>query len=917
MDEVASLVIKVLSEQVDTATRRLEQLERQSNETERATKKLGAVNFSAVAGQLAAFGVGVGALGFAAKKAAADWIEFDTAIKKVGSVASFTGKELKTLRKETLALSSALGVDATASAEGLYEALQADIPKENLVSFLSTATKTAVGGVTDVKSAVNSLTNVINSYGMDVGRADEISDKLFATVLYGKASFDQLGSSLAGATVPAAAMGVSLEEVLAMIAQITSLGTGTSEAVTQVARSIQALQDPSAEMLAVFRQMEVADGRAAIAKRGLVGTLEEVRKAYTGNDAAIIKATGSVIALAALQGTTGTKLQATADKLDKVTNSAGNNEKAFKANSDTVGSSINSIKSSVTLLVEEMENSFGVIAKFSDSLRGIAALMVQASSSSFTPDTKNAISLGGQLGVTTTLNQLDSLAAKQKELIALGADASKATDAYRKANFGYLPELFTNSGARNAELAQTNKEIAALQDNLNNLADTDKAFGQINYEVNKLTAEQKKATDPVAIEGYKLRIEALRGEYGLLESEIAGAAKAEEDKATATKKSTDEADKRAAEQLALAEKEAALAAEAKKTAIGTAKYALDLSTTEIEKLREKQADIRKGITLKKEEGGIDAEVGAKALANIDEQIKLLEKRDAKTGGGGGGGGAVGQIDAALDLPDLADPYGPKDAYAALREQEMAVADSYAKRREAILTNTKLTEDQRLALLADAQDKYKAIMAQADEARFQTSIKLASDTFGQLSDIAGAFGKKGAGMAKGFAVAQATVDMIGAAQAAYKATAGIAVVGPYLAPVAAAGALAVGAANVARIKSTDYAGAYEHGGMIPAGKTGLVGEAGAEFVQGPAVVTSARTTDSLLNRSENSTPRTEVKIYNYSGQPVEEKRTTQGDVEMVEIIVGRAAERVADDIHKGGNRISGAIEKKYNLTRGKA
>lgn len=920
MDEVASLVIKVLSEQVETATKRLATLENQSRETEREVKKLGAVNFKAVAAELAAYGVGIATLKREVDAAVSRWVEFDTAIKKVGSVATFTGGQFRQLRKETLALSAALGVDATKAAEGLYEAFQADIPKENAIDFLATATKTSIGGVTSVTSAVNSLTNVINAYGMDVGRAEEISDKLFATVLYGKASFDQLGTSLSGAAVPAAAMGVKFEEVLSMIAQITSQGTSTNEAITQIERSITALINPTEEMNAVFRQLGVESGRAAIAQYGLVGTLEQVRKAYSGNDAALVKAMGSVIAMSAVLGTTGSKLDNTADKLDKVTNSAGNNERAFRANGDTVGAAINSIKSSVTALVEEMENSFGIIAKFSEALRGISGLMKEVSSGSFTPDTRNAMGLGGQSGVMATLDQLDKLKAKQQELIKTGADASKATDAYRKANFGYLPELFTNAGARNAELAQTNKEVEALAKNLESTDDHTKAFGQINYEVNKLVSEQKKATDPIAVEGYTLRIQALRDEYAQLEGEVAGVAKAETDKKTATVEAAKAEDAVTAQRLKQAGIDLELAEEKKKSLIKTGTMAEDLATSEIEKLRQKQALIREAMASKDAESKLDEMVGTKAIANLDQQIKLLEEKDKKTAGGAAGGGGVGAGAtgfSALELPEINDPFDSGNLFEQLAKDEAEIAKSYARRREAILNETRLTEEQRLALLNEASEKYKSLMIKADEQRLQATLKTASDTFGQLASIAGAFGKKGAAMAKGFAIMQATIDMISAAQAAYKATVGIPYVGPYIAPVAAAAALAVGAGNIAKIKATEYSGAYEHGGMIPAGKFGVAGEAGPELVNGPAVVTSARTTAAAMRGGSNDAPRTRVVVHNYGNDRIEERRSQNGEEELVEFIVGQASQRVADDIAKGGTSVSKAMERKYSLTRGKS
>jgi TP901 family phage tail tape measure protein len=289
-DNVTSLQIKVVSDQVSAAEKRLTALELAAAKAEKQNDKLGKSAISMgdtfkKAGALANAAlatVGIGALGLAASVGTATqaWLSYDKAIKSVNSIAGLTQAKFKALRKDTLLLASALGVDATEAAKGLFDTFQADIPEADALAFLGSATKLAIGGGTTTSVAVNSITNVMKAYNLEASRATEISDKLFTTVLYGKAEFEGLGSALAGATVPGAALGVKFEEILAMITAITAQGTSTSESITQIERAMQALLNPSDEMLAVFKQIGVEGGRQAIANYGLVGTLEKVRQAY-------------------------------------------------------------------------------------------------------------------------------------------------------------------------------------------------------------------------------------------------------------------------------------------------------------------------------------------------------------------------------------------------------------------------------------------------------------------------------------------------------------------------------------------------------------------------------------------------------------------------------------------------------------
>jgi len=86
----------------------------------------------------------------------------------------------------------------------------------------------------------------------------------------------------------------------------------------------------------------------------------------------------------------------------------------------------------------------------------------------------------------------------------------------------------------------------------------------------------------------------------------------------------------------------------------------------------------------------------------------------------------------------------------------------------------------------------------------------------------AFGEKGFQLAKGIQAAQAVMDTHEAAIAAYKAMAGIPIIGPALGVAAAAAAIAYGTARVAAIKSAEYGG-EAHGGLgyVPREQTYLL------------------------------------------------------------------------------------------------
>lgn len=79
-----------------------------------------------------------------------------------------------------------------------------------------------------------------------------------------------------------------------------------------------------------------------------------------------------------------------------------------------------------------------------------------------------------------------------------------------------------------------------------------------------------------------------------------------------------------------------------------------------------------------------------------------------------------------------------------------------------------------------------------------SLGVMSDVFSTISELS----TEGSKEAKGFAIAAAVMDTLASAVGAYKSTVSIPYVGPILAPIAAATALAAGYAQVRKIQSTD-------------------------------------------------------------------------------------------------------------------
>ena len=132
-------------------------------------------------------------------------MNFETAMARVNTITDLSKQEFQELEKQTRQLSKTMGVDATDSANALYQAISAGVDPENAVSFLEDATKLAIGSSAELTSVVDTLTSVINAYGMEAEEADRISSILFNTEKMGKTTVAELSTVISRVTPIAAA----------------------------------------------------------------------------------------------------------------------------------------------------------------------------------------------------------------------------------------------------------------------------------------------------------------------------------------------------------------------------------------------------------------------------------------------------------------------------------------------------------------------------------------------------------------------------------------------------------------------------------------------------------------------------------------------------------------------------------------
>ena len=277
-----------------------------------------------------------------------------------------------------------------------------------------------------------------------------------------------------------------------------------------------------------------------------------------------------------------------------------------------------------------------------------------------------------------------------------------------------------------------------------------------------------------------------------------------------------------------------------------------LATTDIEKLTSEHVEALKAIDAKYE-----AEAEAIKEAQRQKEIEAIKNYNLIVSSEEELARQAIDQKAVLDLEKLTSDFDLK-----LLTQEQYETAKIALTEKTNIEIAKLDEDAK-------NKKQELLNKQLDAVKGGlTSIANIAELFAGKSK---ASQKRAFNIQKATNIATATIDTYMSAQSAYKSTIGVPVVGPVLAPLAAAGAIAAGLINIKKIKESKFDGGAEPsassggggggGGAVQAPQFNVVGNNGmnqlAQLQQKPVqayVVSSEMTSAQALerNRINNAT-----------------------------------------------------------------
>ena len=329
------------------------QLKKALGEAERGVKgfakNVGALGIKAGA----AFGAAATAVGVTGVAAAAD---FEKSMKEVFTLLPDAGAEtFKSLEDQVKNFSKEFGVLPDQVVPSLYQALSAGVPVDNVFSFLETSQQAAKGGVTDLQTAVDGISSVVNSYGEDVISAAEASDLMFTAVKLGKTDFNQLSNSMFNVAPIAASMGIEFSEVTASLANLTAKGVPTSVAATQLKAAFAELGKEGTKASDMFKELSGQSMQEFLAEgHGLEGVLEVLKIGADDMGISLLDMFGSVEAGQAVLGLAGDGMGDFFDTMYEMNTAAGATETAFNTMNTGMAADFEKVKANMEVLKIEI-----------------------------------------------------------------------------------------------------------------------------------------------------------------------------------------------------------------------------------------------------------------------------------------------------------------------------------------------------------------------------------------------------------------------------------------------------------------------------------------------------------------------------------------------------------------------------------
>lgn len=257
-------------------------------------------------------------------------MNFNKGMANVASLIPGQTERINELKESVLGLAVAVGEQPGMLTAGLYEVISAFGDTSDTMKRMRLMSDMAQAGQATLKEAVKLTSGVTKAYGdISLEAMQKVSDLTLKVVNLGQTTFPELAASMGKVTPMAGALGISLEEVMAVFATLTGVTGNTSEVATQFSAVLTGAITKTGGMKIALEKLENITIEVLFAEKGLVGGLEALMATTDGTNDALAELFGSKEAVLAVLTLLGPQAETFNIKLGEMKIALGTTKEAL------------------------------------------------------------------------------------------------------------------------------------------------------------------------------------------------------------------------------------------------------------------------------------------------------------------------------------------------------------------------------------------------------------------------------------------------------------------------------------------------------------------------------------------------------------------------------------------------------------
>jgi len=182
-------------------------------------------------------------------------VEFERNVAKVAAISGATTPQIDLLRESLMRLGPETTFKTSELAEGLVTIAQAGYNAAEAIKMIEATAHLATGTMSDMNTSANIMTTVMKAWNYEASKASEVADRLTAAINISKITMDGLVTSFNYVTGIAPQINMSLEETLALLAQLANAGINASISATSIRAMFAELMTPNERLISTLQSV--------------------------------------------------------------------------------------------------------------------------------------------------------------------------------------------------------------------------------------------------------------------------------------------------------------------------------------------------------------------------------------------------------------------------------------------------------------------------------------------------------------------------------------------------------------------------------------------------------------------------------------------------------------------------------------